>query len=233
MIPPRRLHPLVPLESLEPPADQGDPARPLWYAAYGSNMHLDRLAYYLEGGRPPGALRTYPGCRDPRPPVRSSPVLLPGRLYFAAESPVWTGGSAFFDPDADGELPALAHLVTAAQFSDIAAQEVHREPGRDLDLTQLLRHGRERLGPGRYETLVYAGLLDGCPVVTFTAPGGLADAAVNAPSPAYLRHLVAGLVSAHGWSPLEAATYLASCPGAAGQWPPAAIAALLTEDPSG
>ncbi|MGW8332136.1 hypothetical protein ACWGLE_30040, partial [Streptomyces sp. NPDC055897] len=36
----------------------------VWYASYGSNMHLDRLAHYIEGGRPAGAARSYPGCRD-------------------------------------------------------------------------------------------------------------------------------------------------------------------------
>jgi (2Fe-2S) ferredoxin len=25
----------------------------VWYTSYGSNMHLDRLAAYIQGGRPP------------------------------------------------------------------------------------------------------------------------------------------------------------------------------------
>lgn len=160
------------------------PVDRLWYAAYGSNMHLDRLTCYLTGGRPHGGLRTYPGCRDPRRPVRTTPVMLPGLLYFATESQVWTGGRAFYDPgpglapadDGPGrpgayELPARAYLLTLSQFSDIAAQEMYREPGGDLDLTEALTRGRARIGPGRYETLVCAGLLDGYPVLTFTAPG--------------------------------------------------------------
>ncbi|MFG2096833.1 histone deacetylase [Streptomyces sp. NPDC048612] len=211
------------------------PGRRLWYAAYGSNMHLDRLTAYLEGGRPPGGLRDHPGCRDARAPARTVPVMLPGRLYFATESEVWTGGRAFYDPDAapdarsgSGELPSCAYLLTLSQFSDIAAQEMHREPGEDLDLTEALTRGRSRLGPGRYETLVCAGLLDGHPVLTFTAPWSSADVPGNPPSAAYLRHIGAGIVACHGWSARQAAVYLAGCPGADGHWTAAEIAALLT-----
>ncbi|WP_329179164.1 histone deacetylase [Streptomyces decoyicus] len=218
------------------------PVDRLWYAAYGSNMHLDRLTCYLAGGRPHGGLRTYPGCRDPRRPVRTTPVMLPGLLYFATESQVWTGGRAFYDPGpapaGDGpsrpgahELPAHAYLLTLSQFSDIAAQEMYREPGGDLDLTEALTHGRARIGPGRYETLVCAGLLDGYPVLTFTAPWSSQNVTVNPPSAAYLRHIAAGIVASHGWSALRAATYLAGCPGAEGHWTAAAIAALLTDPP--
>ncbi|MGW9173411.1 histone deacetylase [Streptomyces decoyicus] len=228
------------------------PVGRLWYAAYGSNMHLDRLTCYLAGGRPHGGLRTYPGCRDPRRPLRTTPVMLPGLLYFATESQVWTGGRAFYDPGpgadpgpdpglapADGgpgrpdahELPARAYLLTLSQFSDIAAQEMYREPGGDLDLTEALTRGRARIGPGRYETLVCAGLLDGYPVLTFTAPWSRQDIALNPPSAAYLRHIAAGIVASHGWSALRAATYLAGCPGADGHWTAPEIAALLTGPP--
>ncbi|MEU9115442.1 histone deacetylase [Streptomyces sp. NPDC048483] len=201
----------------------------VWYAAYGSNMHLDRLTTYLEGGRPPGGRHRHPGCRDPRPPARSAPLLLPGTLYFATESQVWTGGRAFYDPDADGQLPARVYLLTVSQFSDIAAQEMYRDPGEDLDLTEALRQGRARLGPGRYETLVCAGRLEGSPVLTFTAPWSSTDVPLNAPSAAYLRHIAAGIVAAHGWNARRTAAYLAACPGAAGRWPVAEIEALLTE----
>ncbi|XCM83866.1 histone deacetylase [Kitasatospora sp. HUAS MG31] len=181
-------------------------------------MHASRLAYYIEGGRPPGGTRTYPGCRDRRRPQLAVPVLLPGLLYFALESPVWGGGMGFYDPAQDGEMPARAYLVTAGQFSDIAAQEMRREPGTDLDLSRALSAGRDRLGPGRYQTLVCAGALDGIPVCTFTAPWTLADADLNAPSAAYLRNFAGGLAEAHGWGPARSAEYLATRPGAAGRW---------------
>lgn len=201
----------------------------VWYAAYGSNMHLDRLTAYLAGGRPEGGLRSHPGCRDPRPPAHSQPVILPGLLYFATESPAWTGGRAFYDPDVDAQLPACAHLLTLGQFSDIAAQEMYRAPGEDLDLTEVLRRGRARLGPGRYETLVHTGDVDGRPVLTFTAPWSSSDIPLNAPSAAYLHHIATGIVAAHGWSARRAAEYLAGCPGAAGRWSVSAIETLVSE----
>ncbi|MFF1791101.1 histone deacetylase [Kitasatospora sp. NPDC058243] len=201
--------------------------RLVWYAAYGSNLHAARLACYLRGGRPDGGAHTYPGCRDHHPPRRDVATTLPGTLYFARESAVWGGGSGFYDPDAPGELPCRAYLMTVSQFSDIAAQEMRRSPDTDLDLTRTLTHGRDRLGPGRYETLVHAGELDGHPLLTFTAPEGLAGAALNPPSAPYLRTLAAGLAESHGWNARHCADYLASRPGAAGHWNPADVLAAL------
>ncbi|MEV6795509.1 histone deacetylase [Streptomyces sp. NPDC051320] len=183
-------------------------------------MHADRLAYYIQGGRPPGGARTYPGCRDRRLPERTVPVLLPGLLYFALESLVWTGGMGFYDPDLAGEMPARAYLVTAEQFSDIAAQEMHRDPGTDIDLTRALATGRDRLGPGRYENLVCPGAIDGIPVFAITAPWSLAEAELNAPSAAYLSNFATGLIEAHGWTLERSAEYLATRPGATGSRTP-------------
>ncbi|MBM4796572.1 histone deacetylase [Streptomyces sioyaensis] len=236
MIRPRRLEAL---DHSPEAVRRRTPVHRVWYAAYGSNMHRERLTAYLAGGRPPGGLRACPGCRDPRDPLRTAPVLLPGLLYFATESQVWTGGRAFYDPGpartADDaprtELPSQGYLLTVGQFSDIVAQEMYREPGEDLDLTQALTHGRAQIGPGRYETLVCAGALDGYPVLTCTAPWRSDDIAVNAPSAAYLRHIGAGIVAAHGWSVHRTARYLAGCPGAAGHWRAGEIESLLTAAP--
>ncbi|MEE1818441.1 histone deacetylase [Streptomyces sp. SP18ES09] len=199
----------------------------VWYAAYGANTHVERLRYYLEGGRPPEAVRTYPGCRDPRPPERSVPVVLPGQVYFATDSPVWGGGRAFYDPAADGTAWGVAHLLTAGQFSDVAAQEMYRAPGADLDLSGVLATGRGTLGPGRYETLVCPGLFDGVPVLTFTAPWPMpGEEGLRAPSAAYLRHLAAGLGRTGAWTHAEVAAHLADRPGAAGHWTAGAVARL-------
>ncbi|MGW7364576.1 histone deacetylase [Streptomyces sp. NPDC054841] len=205
----------------------GAAPRHVWYASYGSNMHLDRLSYYVTGGRPPGASRTCPGCRDRRTPTVSVPVELQGVLYFATRSPVWNGGRAFYDPESPGRLRARAHLVTAGQFSDIAAQEMYREPGADLDLTEALCRGTALLGPGRYDRLVCPGTLDGVPVLTFTAPWGLHDVPWEKPSAGYLRHLCAGLLETAAWQPAGIAAYLAASPGATGHWSARDIAALM------
>ncbi|WP_348533244.1 histone deacetylase [Kitasatospora sp. MAA4] len=202
----------------------------MWYAAYGSNMHLDRLTCYLAGGVPPGGAHRNPGCRDPRPPRRDEPVVLPGRLHFAWESTVWTGAMAFYDPLAPDQTPARAYLLSAEQFSDLAAQEMRHPTGHDLDLSTVLACGRDEFGPGRYQTLICPGLLDGIPVLTVTAPWRIADAPLNAPAARYLRHLASGLHTAHGWSPVRSADYLATRPGAAGTWTPTAVLTALRGD---
>ncbi|MFF8775099.1 hypothetical protein [Kitasatospora sp. NPDC015120] len=124
----------------------------------------------------------------------------------------------FYDPAQTDEMPVRAYLVTVQQFSDIAAQEMHREPNGDLDLTRALTSGRDQLGPGRYETLVCPGEVDGIPLLTFTAPWCLADAELNAPSVAYLANFSTGLAEAHGWTLERSSKYLATRPGAAGYW---------------
>ncbi|MFJ2651692.1 histone deacetylase [Streptomyces sp. NPDC087420] len=193
--------------------------RQVWYLSYGSNVDLGRLAYYIAGGRPPGAARMYRGCRDPRPPERSVPVEVTGAVYFATESPVWGGGRAFYDPDAPGRVLGRAHLVTAGQFSDIAAQEMYGEPGTDLDLAGVVSGGgRVVRGEGRYETLVCPGALDGTPVVTFTAPWGAGDIEPNAPSAAYIAFLAKGLLATGAWDVDTVVAYVAACSGVSGRW---------------
>jgi len=159
--------------------------------------------------------------------MRDVAVFLPGRLYFALESRVWTGGLGLYDPLDPGEMPARAYLVTVGQFSDVVAQEMYVAPTGDLDLGEVLATGRDARGPGRYETLVCAGALDGFPVITFTAGWRSGEVAWRAPSGAYLRHLASGLIEAHGWSAARTARYLASRPGAAGAWSAPAVRALI------
>ncbi|MFI1866893.1 histone deacetylase [Streptomyces jumonjinensis] len=219
------VHRLTPV----PPGPPDPPSR-VWYASYGSNMDADRLRCYLAGGRPSGSAKTHPGCRNPSDPERSVPIELPGTLYFAGESPLWTGGRAFYDPGAEGRVWARAHLITAGQFSDIAAQEMYRDPGDDLDLRTALARGRDSLGPGRYETVVCPGFLGGLPVLTFTSPGRCTDVAWTRPSAVYLRHLASGLLAAGCWSAPAVARYLSRAPGAAGSWTPEEIAGLMTPE---
>ncbi|MEV0786208.1 histone deacetylase [Streptomyces sp. NPDC050423] len=191
-------------------------------------MHLDRLASYIKGGRPPGGGKAYPGCRDPRMPSQSVPVELRGALYFATESPVWGGGRAFYDPGQKGRVYARAHLVSASQFADIAAQEMYRSPGEDLDLSAVLTRGVARLGNGRYETLVCAGQMDGLPVLTFTAPWHADEVTSVPPSRAYVQVLASGLLDAGAWDVGTVAAYFASSRGAAGHWSEQAIRELIT-----
>jgi hypothetical protein len=186
----------------------------VWYVSYGSNMAAARLACYVEGGRPPGGARVNPGARDTTPPRRSVPVDLTGTTYFAGESPQWGGGVAFYDHDEPGRTAARAYLVTAGQLADIAAQEMYRIPvaGDPLEEVVLdpLVGGRHTWGPGRYETLVSVGELDGAPLLTFTSPHGAAATERTRPAPAYLAMMATGLRESRGWDEREIETYLDS-----------------------
>lgn len=196
----------------DPTPEEVPSAGELWYVSYGSNMASERLACYIEGGRPPGGVRRNPGAHDPRLPSRGIPVELPGALYFAGESRQWGGGVAFYDHDAPGPTAARAYLVTAAQFADIAAQGMHRVPDPDDPLQEVLvgglTEGRHRAGPGHYETLIQVGEHDGLPMLTFSAPHGLDHVPHTEPSRAYLDMLAVGLREAHGWDDQQADAYL-------------------------
>jgi hypothetical protein len=203
----------------------------VWYASYGSNLARERFLCYLRGGRPEGATRTYPGARDRSDPQGDEPLVLPGTVVFGWRSPTWGGGIAFYDADrrdppdrGRAEVYARAYLLTEGQFADVAAQEMHRPPGEDLDLTHVLERARHSYGPGRYETLHLVGQLRGDPVLTFTAtdPSTLER---HPPAAAYLALMAQGLVESHGLSLEEAADHLATRPGA-GPWTAEAIRAL-------
>ncbi|WP_285493367.1 histone deacetylase [Actinomadura sp. NBRC 104425] len=199
----------------------------VWYVAYGSNLARERFSCYLAGGRPEGAMRHYTGCRDPRPARDEKAVTLPGGVYFAFNSLTWGGGMAFYDAELPGRTAARAYLVTREQFCDVMAQEMRREVGADHDLSQALATGRQRIGPGHYETVLKVGERDGYPMLTFTAPHGAGRAVLNAPSAPYLTMLARGLRDAHGWRTGQVAAYLRACPGARGIWSAPAISALL------
>ena len=143
---------------------------PLWYVAYGSNLFRERFRCYLAGGRPEGGARSQAGCRDPRPARAEQSITVPGGIYFAHHSRTWGGGTAFYDPDLPGRAAARAYLLTRRQFCDVLSQEMHRPVGVDHDLSEALRHGRQRIGPGRYETVLKVGERGGCPMLTFTSP---------------------------------------------------------------
>ncbi|GAA3760695.1 histone deacetylase [Salinactinospora qingdaonensis] len=206
------------------------PAEPdfVWYASYGANMCAERLHCYVAGGTPPGGSRANPGCRNTTLPCQSRAVWLRGGVYFALASPMWSGGLAMYDPALPGATPARAYLVTAEQFHDIAAQEMYRSQRAAAGAVgAVVAAGRQQWGQGRYETVLYAGELEGRPILTFTASWGWDEVEPVAPSAAYLSVIGTGLRQGHVWAPARTAAYLAGRPGAAGVWSPAAVARLV------
>jgi hypothetical protein len=203
----------------------------LWYIAYGSNLAAARFHCYLSGGCPEGGSRNYSGCRDSTPARASLPMLLPGGVYFALTSLTWGGGMAFYDPLLPARAAARGYLLSPGQFADVVHQEMRRDVGTDLDLSEAIATGRQRLGPGRYETVLKVGVKEGVPMLTFTAPHGAARAEqraeLNPPSAPYAAMLGRGLQEAHGWSARRAVRYLLDCPGVREGWDKAALGTLL------
>lgn len=189
-------------------------ASAVWYVAYGSNLRSERLACYLEGGRPPGARRTYTGCRDRTAPRAHAALALPGTLGFGGSSGVWGGGAAFYDPHSPGQTAARAYLLTPGQLSDVVAQETRRPVGEDLELHPPRAH-RTVPSAGLYDTVLHLGERDSLPAYTLTAAQPPETAA---PAPAYLRTIVAGLAEAWGWGPETCATYLLRARGVGPTW---------------
>jgi hypothetical protein len=195
---------------------------PVWYVAYASNMSARRLHCYLEGGRPPGARRTYQGGRDPSPPTRDVALTLPGALVFAGRSTVWGGAMAFYDASAEGEIAARGFRVTFGQLSDLVSQETRQPVGRDLTPAQ--EAGRPWPTPtGIYESVEYLGDRQGGPMFCLTTRRALDPAP---PSAAYLRTILVGLREAFYWTPHESARYLLRARGVAPTWSADQIAAL-------
>ena len=199
-------------------------ADPVWYLAYGSNMAADRFSCYLAGGSPPGALRTYEGCRDRTPPVRDVGVRLPGRLTFGGVSGVWGGALAFFDRDADGWGAARAYLITFGQFSDVVAQEARQPVSADL---AVYGDGTWHAPSAVYESIVQVGERAGAPILSFTSARPPAPAP---PSEPYLRTILRGLTETFGWAPSASADYLLGAPGVAPTWSSASLVRLAETD---
>lgn len=195
---------------------------PVWYVAYASNMSARRLHCYLEGGRPPGARRTYEGCRDPSPPARDLALSLPGGLVFAGRSRVWGGAMAFYDPAADGEIVARGYQLTFGQLSDLVSQEARRPVGHDLAPAE--EAGRTWPTPSAvYESLLHVGHRDSFPMFCLTSRQLLTPAP---PSASYLRTILQGVSELLHWSASEGAAYLLRARGVAPRWTAEAIAAL-------
>ena len=188
----------------------------VWYASYGSNLSRDRFLCYLQGGRPEGATRTYPGARDQSHPAADAPFALPGQVFFGWHSPTWDGGIAFYDrgvgPGAGPRLPHHRGAVRRRRGPGDAPRA-----GEDLDLSTVLAERRHSVGPGRYESLHLVGELGGHPVITFTSPDD-AELPHNPPSEPYLAMVARGLRETHEHSEDELADYLLGCPGVSPHW---------------
>lgn len=188
----------------------------VWYAAYGSNLSARRIGFYIRGGRPPGAARWCPGCRNRSDPLEEATLDIPGELAFSGTSKTWGGGVACLDPDTSGSVPTKARLyrITIDQFEDIVAQENWLDPGA-IALADERPH-RMEIGVGlTYGAVLRVGEIEGLEVITLTkAERG----PLRRPSVAYLRFVAEGLVEAFGMSADDVVDYLSDKPGISGEF---------------
>jgi hypothetical protein len=179
--------------------------REVFYAAYGSNLSAERFACYIGGGTAHGATRALRGARDRRQPESWHALRLPGRLSFPGTPTVHAGSEVF----------ARAWRLGWEQLEDVMAQENGRATiPLDLEPAALVDGSSMLVGPGRYDRLVCLGILEGLPVLTFTAPASIASVIPEAPSPAYLAHIVTGLRETFGFVDSEVVEYLGGAAGA-------------------
>ncbi len=190
--------------------------RLVWYASYGSNLNAERFACYIAGGRPSGATRTYKGARDKSPPLDSIALKFSHQLYFSGESRIWGGSPAYIDTKrVDGVVCLVrAYLIGWDQFLDVVAQENGRlSASIEIDDDDLVPGFSFQIGSRRYENLLCTERLNDVPVVTFTSPHPMNEAAYGAPSAAYLAMLIIGLRQSHALGDEDMTRYLSSAPG--------------------
>jgi hypothetical protein len=213
----------------QPPVSASLGRREVFYAAYGSNLSAARFACYIAGGTAAGASRALPGARDRRQPESWRALRVPGRVSFRGRSLTWGGAPAIFEPaTASGhtgaEVFVRAWRLGWDQLEDVMAQENGRPTCPLVVEPAALGDGSSMLvGPGRYDRLVCVGTLEGLPMLTFTAPASLESVLPEAPSLAYLAHIITGLRETFGLGDPEVVEYLGGAPGAT----PALVRAAL------
>jgi len=192
----------------------------VWYACYGSNLLKERFLCYILGGKPEGAKKTYPGCRDKTLPVDNEDFYICSELYFAKESANWdNGGIAFirtiFEPQAS--TLARIYLVTKGQLIDIARQETNTETDLSIDFDASVRN-RHYIFKDRswYGNLVYLGDQRDYPIFTLTNERDLQP--VTKPSRSYLQTICRGIREAHAFDDLTILDYLETKKGIAGNY---------------
>jgi hypothetical protein len=168
----------------------------VWYACYGSNIQEKRFLCYIQGGTPAGALRNYKGCANTAAPKENHPITINRDLYFAKESPAWSGGGiGFLKPGHNEEAVTLGrqYLISSDQFTDLVKQELKMEGELAIEFGELVEQGSLICSHGgRYGKLICLGHRDKKPIFSFTSEHYLEDE-INLPDKAYLSTIISGL----------------------------------------
>lgn len=194
---------------------------PLWYASYGSNCLAARFETYLLGGRVEGSSRVESGARDRRAPSDSRPYWFAQPIRFLGNSSKWGGGGvAYLDHGhavPEQGAPGRLYRITAGQLDDVAAQESRRRRTR-IDSDSLVIGAVTVLGSGAYDGVLALDPVDGLPVITLTSPRPLDGRRDSAPSEAYLRTILCGLLEIHDLSAGELVDRLRRNSGVGKRW---------------
>jgi hypothetical protein len=201
----------------------------VWYACYGSNLAEDRFKCYLQGGTYPGNQKQYAGAAYKAPPTHSQQYQINHALYFSKEAPIWGGGGVcFIKTKAQKSSHTLARIyrITRGQFADLHAQECNKTQAASIDYAQLIKQGYlDTFKDKWYGRILYLESREGEPVLTFTHVENLEK--YNAPAPAYLQSLIAGLRQCHSLSDKALCQYLLQQEGIKPAYSLADLQALL------
>ncbi len=169
---------------------------------------------YIEGGRPDGSVKNYPGCSNRIAPRGDKTITIPYPLYFGGENKVWGGGGgAFIGPEKDENKVTYGrmYLITNDQFVQVVRQENSQDPKNNaiqVDVVRATKDGECRLeGAGLYSRILYLGTDNGWPILTFTAAR---DRTIrpNAPSESYLGTIIRGLIETYSFDTETIVEYL-------------------------
>ena len=83
----------------------------VWYAAYGSNINMERFMKYINR------------CTDTTAPVENMPYIFSNTMYFGGKSRVWGGAVAYLDPVKAGRTYGRIYKITKQQFEEIQQME--------------------------------------------------------------------------------------------------------------
>ncbi|MGD8305562.1 MAG: hypothetical protein PVF17_02820, partial [Ignavibacteria bacterium] len=175
----------------------------VWYCSYGSNLSYERFKLYLFGGASPLVNRAYPGCQDKTKPLKDIPYEIPYEMYFAKKVKFWEDKAvAFIDDTKSNELKTFSrmYLIKKTQFEEIVNQENNPFQSSNpisINIEELKRTGYLLLGSDEenrfYGKVLFIGVFEDAPIVTFTSKWSMNDISFNEPSIKYLKTIISGI----------------------------------------
>lgn len=164
----------------------------VWYAAYGSNLHLERFRGQV------------------------LPLAIPYQLFFAGESQAGAGGVAFIKAGDSGRTHSRAYLVSFEQYRLLVCEENNVTSVPPLPVSEAIAGGSAIIPglAGRYDQIVFLGHRGRYPVLTTTSSR---PPELNSPASEYLLQMILGLQDLQH-RPDEVVAYLQATPGIGGRY---------------